>query len=127
MKTTHKGLKYTQYTILKNKDIIEVKNLLKEIEDMIAYNELEDTINFKLYDASYYLYNNYNSMDAIDIFNDFCELYYRAFIDEVDHLDITLIQFRRTSNNYIEPGTQLYYEDYVYYTIYFSFWSTCLV
>ena len=115
MKATTKELKYTQYTIVKSKDIIEAKNLLQEIQDMIVSNNLKDTINFKLYEASYYLYDKYNSMDTMEIFNNFCSWYYSLFNDEVDHLDIKLIQFRRTSSSYIEPGDQLYFEDYSYY------------
>ena len=115
MKTTTKELKYTQYTIVKNEDILKAKSLLQEIRDMIVYNELDHTINFKLYDASYYLYDHYYDTDSIEIFDSFCTWYYDLFIYEVDHLDIKLIQLGRTSSNYVAPGKALYYEDYAYY------------
>ena len=67
-----------------NKKINEIFQILKKNENAFNY------MNLKLYDVSYYCYDN-NIND--DIFAGFCEYYYDCFIEELNYQDIDFNDF----------------------------------
>ena len=102
MNITSKNLKYN------SKELSKAKNLLEELQHKIIKHELNDTINFKLYDLAY----NIND-EEVDLFYEFCdELYNYNFMEDIKEEDLTslteLRQLGRTSNNWIYSNGRLW-------------------
>ena len=109
MNTTTKKLKYDYISYRKHnsREFFNAKKILKELQEKIIKYELNDTINFKLYDLFYFT-------DGYDynVFYEFCdEVYNFYFMEDLQddegsgHGDLTelveLRQLGRTSSNWI--------------------------
>ena len=123
MNITSKKLKYNDLTYRKynSKELFKAKNLLKELQRKIKKHELNETINFKLYDLAYIIND-----EEVDLFNQFCdEVYNFYFMEDIEEADLTnLIELRqlgRTSSNWIYSNRRLWnnttYDEILEWTI----------
>ena len=123
MNITSKKLKYNDLTYIKynSKELFKAKKLLKELQNNIKKHELNETINFKLYDLFYNIED-----EEVDLFYKFCdELYNYYFMEDIEGAGLTnlteLRQLGRTSSNWIYSNRRLWnnlsYDEILEWTI----------
>ena len=92
--------------------MMETIESLNDVIENINLNSLSNigkTTNLKLYDIAF---NYSNIEDFEDLFYNFCEINYDAFIEYLDELDLKMTHIGNTSSFYIESNRKDFYSCY---------------